>query len=140
MYTGYVFLCASESLKDCLRHKLFTCSGEKVQVVREMEVGSIVFLFNMDSNTLVGPFTAAGSPRTGLEPGGWTEVTETQNKTSIRVEREELHEMKNAQDKFPFLKDINTCKLSHFQTQDLLNTLKEAPLLSMKQSSARKQT
>jgi len=105
-----------------------------------MEVGSIVFLFNMDSNTLVGPFTAAGSPRTGLEPGAWTEVTETQNKTSIRVEREELHEMKNAQDKFPFLKDINTCKLSHFQTQDLLNTLKEAPLLSMKQSSARKQT
>ncbi|MGA2768674.1 MAG: hypothetical protein ABSF24_10225 [Candidatus Bathyarchaeia archaeon] len=97
-----------------------------------MEVGSIVFLLNMDSNTLVGPFTATGSARTGLEPGGWREVTDTQNKASIRVEREELHEMKDAQDKFPFLKDINTCKLSHFQTQDLLNALKEAPLFSTK--------
>jgi hypothetical protein len=139
MYTGHVFLCASESLRDCLKHKLFTCSGENVQVVREMEIGSIVFLFNMDSNTLVGPFTAAGSEGTGLEPGGWREVTDAQNKASIRVEWEELHEMKNAQDKFPFLKDINTCKLSHFQTQDLLNALKEAPLSSVKQSSARKQ-
>jgi hypothetical protein len=132
MYTGYVFLCASESLKDCLKHKLFTCSGENVKVVREVEVGSIVFLLNMDSNTLVGPFTAAGSTRTGLEPGGWREVSDTQYKASIRVEREELHEMKDAQGKFPFLKDINTCKLSHFQTQDLLTALKEAPLFSTK--------
>ena len=138
MYTGYVFLCASESLKDCLRHKFFTCSDENVKVVREIDIGSIVFLLNMDSNTLIGPFTAAGSPRTGLEPGGWTEVTDTRNKVSIRVEREELHEMKNAQEKFSFLKDINTCKLSHFQTQDLLNALKEAPMFNMKQSSARK--
>lgn len=139
MYVGYVFLCSADSLTDCLRHKLFTCSGESVKIVREMEAGSIVFLLNMGSNTLVGPFTAAGSTRTGLEPGGWTEVTDARNKASVRVEREELHEMKNAQDKFPFLKDINTCKLSHFQTQDLLNALKEAPLFSIKQSSARKQ-
>jgi hypothetical protein len=40
---------------------------------------------------------------------------------------------------FSFLKDINTCKLSHFQTQDLLNALKEAPLFNMKQGSVRKQ-
>ena len=104
-----------------------------------METGSIVFLFNMDSNTLVGPFTATGSTGTGLEPGGWREVADAQNKASIRVEWEELHEMKNAQDRFPFLNNINTCKLSHFQTQDLLNALKEAPLVSVKQSSGRKQ-
>jgi hypothetical protein len=139
MYVGYVFLCSADSLTDCLKHKLFTCSGENVKVVREIEAGSIVFLLNMDSNTLVGPFTAAASTRIGLEPGGWTEVTDDRNKVSIRVQREELHEMKNALDKFPFLKDINTCKLSHFQTQDLLNALKEGPLFSMKQGSASEQ-
>jgi hypothetical protein len=138
MYTGHVFLCASESLRDCLKHKLFTCSGENVQVVREMEAGSIVFLFNMDSHTLVGPFTATGSTGTGLEPGGWREVTDAKNRASIRVEWEELHEMMNAQDRFPFLSNINTCKLSHFQTQELLNALKEAPLASVKQRSGRK--
>jgi hypothetical protein len=92
-----------------------------------MEVGSIVFLLNMGSNTLVGPFTAAGHSGTGLKPGGWREVTDTRTNAGIRVEWEKLHELKNAQDMFPFLKDINTCKLSHFQTQDLLNALKEAP-------------
>jgi len=50
-----------------------------------------------------------------------------------------LHELKNAQDVFPFLKDINTCKLSRLQTQDLLNALKEAPLFNIKQGSVRKQ-
>ena len=139
MYVGHVFLCDADSLMDCVKRRLFTCSGENVQIVREMEVGSIVFLLNMGSNTLVGPFTAAGHSGTGLKPGGWKEVTDTRTNAGIRVEWENLHELKNAQDMFPFLKGINTCKLSHFQTQDLLNALKEAPLFNMKQGSVRKQ-
>jgi hypothetical protein len=126
VYVGYVFLCAADAVKDCMKRKLFTCLGENVKIVREMEMGSIVFLLNLDSNALVGPFTAAGSA--GLEPGGWREVTDARTNASIRVEWENLHELKNAQDKFPFLKDINICKLSHFRTQDLLDALGEAPL------------
>jgi len=139
MYVGHVFLCDADALKDCVKRRLFTCSGDNVQVVREMEVGSIVFLLNMVSNTLVGPFTAAGHSRIGLKPGGWREVVDTRTNAGIRVEWENLHELKNAQDAFPFLKDINTCKLSRLQTQDLLNALKEAPLFNMKQGSVRKQ-
>lgn len=135
MYVGHVFLCEADSLKDCVKRRLFTCSGENVQIVREMEVGSIVFLLNMGSNTLVGPFTAAGHSGIGLKPGGWREVVDA----GIRVEWENLHELKNAQGVFPFLKDISTCKLSRLQTQDLLDALKEAPLYNMKQGSVRKQ-
>jgi hypothetical protein len=132
MYVGHVFLCNADSLKDCTKRRLFTCSGENVQIVREMEVGSIVFFLNMDSNTLVGPFTVSGSSETDLKPGTWRDVTDTRTNAGIRVEWEDLHELKNAQDMFPFLKDINVCKLSHFQTQDLLNALKEAPSFNMK--------
>lgn len=132
MYVGHVFLCDASSVKDCVKRRLFTCTGENVQIVSEMEVGSIVFLLNLDSNTLVGPFTVAGTSGTGLKPGGWREVTDTRTNAGIRVEWEDLHELKNAQDMFPFLKDINVCKLSHFQTQDLLNALKEAPSFNMK--------
>src|SRR5208337_3886925 len=103
MYEGHVFLCDASSVNDCVKRKLFTCTGENVQIVSKMEVGSIVFLHNMDSNTLVGPFTATGSSETGLKPGAWTEVTETQTNAGIRVEWEDLHELKNAQDMFPFL-------------------------------------
>lgn len=132
MYVGHVFLCSRDSIKDCMKRRLFTCSGEKVQVVREIETGSFVFLFNLDSNTIVGPFTATGSTGSGLEPGGWKEVTDERNKASVRLEWEDLHELRDANDKFSFLKDTNTCRLSHFQTQDLLEALKEAPLLKIK--------
>jgi len=132
MYEGHVFLCDAGSLKDCVKRRYFTCSGEKVQIVSEMDVGSIVFLLNLDSNTLVGPFTATGSYGTGLKPGTWREVTDTRDNAGIRVEWEDLHELKNAVDLFPFLNDINVCKLSHFQTQDLLNALKDAPSFNMK--------
>ena len=134
-----MFLCDASSVKDCVRRRSFTCTGEKVQIVSEMDVGSIVFLLNMDSNTLVGPFTATGSSEAGMKPGTWKEVTETQTNAGIRVEWEDLHELQNAMDKFPFLKDINVCKLSHFQTQDLLNALEDAPLFDMEQGSPRKQ-
>ena len=132
MYEGHVFLCDAGSVKDCMKRRRFTCTGEKVQIVSQMELGSVVFLLNVDSNTLVGPFTVSGSSETDLKPGAWRDVTDTQTNAGIRVEWEDLHELKNAQDTFPFLKDINVCKLSHFQTQDLLNALKEAPSFNMK--------
>jgi len=139
MYFGYVFLCNRESLKDCMRQKLFRCSEESTKTIHEVAAGSVVFLLNPDSNTLIGPFTAADSNRTGLEPGTWNEVTDTHLLSeNIKVEWEDLHEMKNAQDKFPFLKNIKTCKLSTFQTQDMLTALSQAPSLSTKQSSTPK--
>jgi hypothetical protein len=133
MYFGHVFLCDASSVKDCMRRKRFTCTGENIQKVSEIEVGSIVFLLNMDSDMLVGPFTATGSSGVGIKPGSWREVTDRRTNASIRVEWEDLHELKNAQNVFPFLKDINVCKLSHFQTQDLLNALREAPPFNTKQ-------
>ena len=47
---------------------------------------------------------------------------------NIKVEWERLHELKNATDKIPFLKDIKECTLTDLQTQELLSTLKDAPL------------
>jgi len=137
MYVGYVFICDADAVKDCMKRRLFTCSGENVQVVGKMETGSVVFLLNLASNMLVGPFTAAGS--TGLKPGSWRETTDTRTNAGIRVEWEDLHELNDVQNKFPFLKDLNVCKLTHFQTQDLLNALEEAPRFSVEQGSSAKQ-
>jgi hypothetical protein len=139
MYVGFVFLCTTKSLEDCLRSKLFACSGETARAAREIATDSIVFLLNTDSNVLVGPFTATSSTRTGLEPGTWTEAIDTHSFSgNIKVEWEELHEIRDAQDSFPFLKDIKTCRLTHLQIQDLLDALKKAPLSSFAQRSVRK--
>ena len=125
MNQGYVFPCEAESLKSCLRSRLFTCSGE---TANEIGPGYLVFFFNANSDTLVGPFTASGSSRTGPQPGAWTEVIDQHSFSgNFRVEWEELHEMKGAKRKFPFLKDLHACKLSSLQVEDMIEALKKAP-------------
>lgn len=132
MYAGYVFPCNSTSLEECVRHKLLKCSNSAA-IVKEVGEDSVVFLLDEDSDTLVGPFSAAGLGRTHLEPGTWTETIDNHSVSgNIKVEWEELHAMKGAKAKFPFLENGKICRLSHFQTQDLLNALKQAPFFHEK--------
>jgi len=137
MYESYVYRCTAESLQECLRSKAFACSTEVPTTPRDLDLGTIVFFFNSDSNTLVGPFTKGGAEEADLEPGAWREeVDERDVSENFRVKWEELHELGNAAEKFPFLNDLKICKLSDMETQELLNALKEAPLFSHPQNSA----
>jgi hypothetical protein len=91
--------------------------------------GYVVFFFNTVSDTLVGPFTASGSSKKGVEPGAWSEVVDAHTFSgNFRVEWETLHEVKHARRRFPFLKDLDACKLSSLQVEDLLSALNKAPL------------
>ena len=121
-----MFPCVAESLQNCVRSGLFTCSGESA---REMGPGSLVFFVNAESDTLVGPFTASGSSKTGPEAGAWTQVIDPHTFSgNFKVEWEELHELQHARKKFPFLKDLNSCKLSPLQVNNLVSALRKAPL------------
>jgi hypothetical protein len=128
MYVGYVFVCNSTSLKGCVKNKRYACAGKQVDIAKEIAADAVVFLHVLESDTLIGPFTVVDEKRTDLEPGTWTSSVDRSSVLGeIKVEWEELHELKNAQERFSFLKDLNTCALSHFQIQDLLDALKEAP-------------
>ena len=130
MYVGYIFVCNSTSLNDCVKSKKYACSGEQVNVAQEIETGAVVFLHVLESNKLIGPFTVVDEKRTNLQPGTWTSsIDQSSFSGNIKVEWEELHQMENAQEKFPFLKNAKTCTLSQFQTQELLDALKKAPRL-----------
>jgi hypothetical protein len=127
MYSGYIFVCNSASLNDCIKNKRYACSREQVNVAEEIETGAVVFLHILESNKLIGPFTVVDEKRTNLQPGTWTSsIDQSSVSGNIKVEWEELHELKNAQEKCSFLKNLNTYTLSHFQTQELLDALKEA--------------
>jgi hypothetical protein len=128
MQAGYVFLCSNASMKECMRNKRFSCSGKQVKVAQELEIDTVVFLLNDETKTLLGPFTVVEGPE-DLEKGTWySSVDEHSFSENIKVEWERLHELKNATDKIPFLKDTKECALSDLQTQELLSTLKDAPL------------
>jgi len=101
-----------------------------VNVAEEIETGAVVFLHILERARakLIGPFTVVDEKRTNLQPRTRTNnIDQNSFSGNIKVEWEELHELKNVQEKFSFLKNLDICTLSHFQTQELFDVLKETP-------------
>ena len=119
---------------DCMRNKRFSCSGKQVNVYKELEMNTVIFLLNDETKTLLGPFTVVQGPE-DMEKGTWySSIDEHSASENLKVEWERLHELKNATDKIPFLKEIKECALTDLQIQELLSTLKDAPLYNESKS------
>jgi hypothetical protein len=128
MYEGFVFFCDKSSLHQCLGQKRYACVGEKAKPA-ELKEGSVVFLYNVEDKSLLGPFTTL-SEGDKLDAGAWMEQVDEENMPyeDIKVTWEDLHTIQNAPEKLPFLNDPKTCKLSTLQTQRVLDLLKEGRL------------
>ena len=128
MYDGYVLFCNNVSEQQCLSSKRYTCAGKESKSLEEIKAGTVIFLYNTDNKSLVGPFTTLPEGDE-LDAGAWTENVENQYPyDDIKVTWEDLHIIQNAPEKLPFLTEPKTCKLSTGQTQRILDLLKEGPL------------
>jgi len=128
MYDGYVFFCDKSSLQQCLSNKRYTCVGEKAKP-EELKAGSVIFLYNADDKSLLGPFTTL-EEGDELDAGTWVENVEEQHMPyeNVKVTWEDLHRIENAPEKLPFLSDPKTCKLTTTQTQRALDLLRQGQL------------
>jgi len=128
MYDGYVLFCNNVSQQQCLSRKRYTCAEKESKTLEEIKTGTVIFLYNTDDKSLVGPFTALPEGDR-LDAGTWVENEEHQYPyDDIKVTWEDLHIIQNAPEKFSFLNDPKACKLSTGQTQRVLDLLKEGPL------------
>jgi hypothetical protein len=129
MYDGFIFFCNKTSLQECLSNKRYTCADEITKPAEEkIKIGSIVFLFNIDNKSLLGPFTALPEGDE-LDAGAWAMDVDTHIPSEdLKVTWEELHIIQNAPEELPFLKDPKTCKLTSMQTQRTLDILKQGEL------------
>jgi len=129
MYDGYVFYCTKESQQQCLSNKRYTCADEKTRPKEEeIKVGSIIFLFNLDEKSLLGPFTALAEGDE-LDAGAWSmNVDEHIPSEDLKVTWEDLHLLQDAPEKLAFLKNPKTCKLTSLETQNALDQLKQGQL------------
>jgi len=130
MQTGYVFLCNRAVMSECARNRRFSCSGKQVEAAQELKANTIIFLLNDETGTLMGPFTVAQGPEDLVKGAWYSSVNKESFSGNIKVDWEELHELRNAYEKIPFLKNANECALSVLQTQELLTELEKAPLYS----------
>jgi hypothetical protein len=128
MYDGYIFFCNKTSQQQCLTNKRYTCADGTTKPTEKIKAGSIIFLYNVDDKSLLGPFTAM---REGdeLDAGAWAMDLDTHIPSEdLRINWEELHVIQNAPENLPFLKDPKTCKLTTLQTQRALDMLKKGEL------------
>jgi hypothetical protein len=129
MYDGYVLFCNKTSQQQCLSSKRYTCSDEKTKPDEEIKAGTVIFLYNIDDKSLLGPFTALTEGTDELDAGTWVEDIDTHIPSEdIKVTWEDLHILKNAPEVLAFLKDPKTCKLSTTETQRALDLLKQGEL------------
>lgn len=128
MLEGYLFLCHSKTINNCINNRSLSCSENQVDVSRDIQIGALVFLLNNELDTLLGPFTASEEIETGLEPGTWKSSIDTKSLSgNIIVNWQNLHEIKNASKKISFLNKSYDCELTHFQIQELLEVLERSP-------------
>lgn len=129
MYDGYIFFCNKTTQQQCLSDKRYTCSDEKTKPPEEeIKIGSIIFLYNIDDKTLLGPFTALPKGDE-LDAGAWAMGVDTHIPSEdIKVTWEDLHIIHNAPEKLPFLKHPKTCKLTSLEIQNALDSLRQGEL------------
>lgn len=128
MYSGYVLFCSNTSLDQCLRRRVYTCADKKTMPTEKVKAGSVIFLYNIDDDSLLGPFTALSEGGKALETGAWAMDIDTHSASeNIRVEWEELHRLERAAGQLPFLKSPKACALPTTQTQRALDLLKQSP-------------
>ena len=126
-YSGYLFICDTSAIKDCIKNKTFSCPIDAAKIAQKIGRGSVIFLYNPESTVLVGPFTVTDSTMK-LEPGAWITDTEHDFPTKFGVEWEEVHQVKDAPKEFPFLSEKKSCALTETQTQRLFHVLMSSPL------------
>ena len=131
MYDGYVFFCNKTSQQQCLSNKRYTCADEKTKPTEDqIKVGSIIFLYNVDDKSLLGPFTALPEGDE-LDAGAWAMDVDTHIPSEdLKVTWEDLHIIQNAPEELAFLKDPKTCKFTSLETQRCLRPAKKGRTLS----------
>jgi hypothetical protein len=135
MYDGYVFYCNKSTQWQCLTTRHFACTEEN-KPQQPIKEGSVIFLYNTDEKTLLGPFTALTEGADELDAGAWRMDVDTKIPSEdLKVTWENLHIIQDADKQLPFLDEAGTCRLGTTQTQRVLDVLKQGPLyLEVKES------
>lgn len=90
----FIMLCLKTTQQECIDRKLFAEVERTFDLIRRLKPGDIGFLFNLDTNTLIGPFEAASEPGLNLEPEAWKGKYPAQIR--VKLHTRHLKEISNA--------------------------------------------
>lgn len=120
------FVCKNDTEAECFKRALFGDTASFRDLVKDVKRGDTLFLYNIESDVLFGPFTAASDGMPDLEPTAWRGRFPAQ----VRVDFQTLGVIRGASKRFDFLKH-KTIKLEDRQAEKILKVLtpivKEVP-------------
>jgi Development and cell death domain len=138
MYSGFVLFCNNVTQEECLRQKQYSCAGRETVPTVKIKVGAVIFLYNVDDKSLLGPFTALSEGGGKVDTGAWEmKIDEHSASENVKLEWEDLHRLENAPAALPFLEAPKSCELSTTQTQRALDVLRQAPLYIQEKTEKR---
>jgi len=96
------FVCSKETEAECFQRMLFGDTAKFRGVVERVKEGDICFLYNLDTDTLFGPFEAKSSGQMDIEPEAWGGKYPAQ----VKVGCEAITVFTNASQEFRFIKEV----------------------------------
>jgi len=69
--SGHIFACTSKSEQECFDRMLFAANRVYGENVLKIEKGALLFLLNLDSNTIYGTFRAKSKGARDIVPEAW---------------------------------------------------------------------
>lgn len=112
------FVCRSETESECFQRGLFGSIIKFWDDVKEIKKGDVLFLYNIDTDVLFGPFIAATDGGLDIDHEAWGGRFQAQ----VRVEWKAISILQEASKKFPFLR-APEIRLPKEQGEELLRTL-----------------
>ena len=112
------FICTSATEAECFQRGLFGDTVKFLDEIRKIKRGDTLFLYNVNTDVLFGPFVAESNGGLNLEPDAWGGHFPAQ----VKVGWETISLIQGASTRFGFLK-TRTVKLSEEQGRELLKVL-----------------
>jgi len=69
---GYIFVCTQNTEAECFERLLFGSSKAYGSPVLKIRKGDVLFLHNLDTNTISGVFRATSKGKLNIEPDAWS--------------------------------------------------------------------
>ncbi|KAL9235311.1 hypothetical protein vseg_010077 [Gypsophila vaccaria] len=124
---GMIFMCSSETKKDCYRYKVFGLPAGKKDIVSKIYKGMRLFLFDVDLKMLYGIYKAAGPGSSNIEPRAFKSKFPSQVRFSVLEDCLPI-----AEEKFKkiikenyYTKNKFDCQLNNEQVKNLCQLFRE---------------
>jgi hypothetical protein len=112
-------------MDECLRKRLFGNSQRHWDKNKRIRPGTPLFLYNLDTGCLYGPFQAASKPRMHLDPYAFLESGRSYP-AQVEVTWTRMSTVEKAHRVLPFLSSELRCRLSPTETVRVYEALNEA--------------